>query len=99
MIHHKRLRPESAGAGRQHGGCGPETVIEREVDGVAAVFVTERIRFGAPGLFGGGAGAPGAVLIDGAPVDTRQLQVLHRGSSVTISTPGGGGYGNPRRSG
>lgn len=99
MIHHKRLRPESAGAGRQRGGCGQETVIECEADGVAAVFVTERIRFGAPGLFGGGAGAPGAVLIDGAPVDTRQLQVLHRGSSVTISTPGGGGYGNPRRTG
>jgi N-methylhydantoinase B len=94
LIHHKRLRPESAGPGRQRGGRGQETVIECEADGVAAVFVTERIRFGAPGLFGGGAGAPGAVLMDGAPTDTRRQQTLAKGTRVTIATPGGGGFGS-----
>jgi N-methylhydantoinase B/oxoprolinase/acetone carboxylase alpha subunit len=59
------------------------------------VFVTERLRFAAHGLFGGGPGAKGEVLIDGGPVDTRRLQVLRKGSVVTIRTPGGGGYGVP----
>ncbi|WP_372619226.1 hydantoinase B/oxoprolinase family protein [Falsiroseomonas sp.] len=93
LIHHKRLRPGTGGTGRQRGGNGQETLMECEADNVAAVFVTERLRFGAPGLFGGEAGAPGQVLLDGAPVDTRRQQTLSRGTRVTIATPGGGGYG------
>lgn len=93
LIHRKAMRPDSGGAGRQRGGRGQETVIESEAGNVATVFVTERLRFAAPGLFGGEAGALGAVLIDGAPVNTRQQQTLRRGSIVTIRTPGGGGYG------
>ena len=67
--------------------------MECEADEVAAVFVTERLRFAAHGQFGGAPGAKGEVLIDGAPVNTRQLQLLRKGSRVTIRTPGGGGYG------
>jgi N-methylhydantoinase B len=93
LVHHKRLRPGTGGEGRQRGGNGQETLIECEADNVAAVFVTERLRFGAPGLFGGGEGAPGQVLLDSAPVDTRRQQTLSRGTRVTIATPGGGGYG------
>jgi N-methylhydantoinase B len=93
LIHHKKLRPGSGGLGRQHGGRGLEMLIESEAANVATVFVTERLRFAAPGLFGGGPGALGEVLIDGAPVDTRRLQTLQKGSRVTIRTPGGGGYG------
>ncbi len=93
FVHRKALRADSGGAGRHRGGRGQETVIECEADGVAAVFVTERIRFGAPGLFDGEQGEPGQVLIDGAPVDARRQQTLSKGSRVTIATPGGGGFG------
>jgi N-methylhydantoinase B len=95
LIHHKELRAGSGGTGLHHGGRGQEMLIECEASDVATVFVTERLRVPAPGLFGGGAGAPGEVLVDGAPVDTRRLQVLRKGSRVTIRTPGGGGYGAP----
>jgi N-methylhydantoinase B/oxoprolinase/acetone carboxylase alpha subunit len=95
LIHHKELRAGSGGTGLHHGGRGQEMLIECEAADIATVFVTERLRVPAPGLFGGGAGAPGEVLVDGAPVDTRRLQVLRKGSRVTIRTPGGGGYGAP----
>ena len=58
-----------------------------------AVFVTERIKYPAPGLFGGGAGALGEVLIDGKPANTRMQQTLNKGTRIIVRTPGGGGYG------
>lgn len=93
LIHRKMLLQDSGGAGRQRGGKGHETEIECEADGISAVFVTERIKFPAPGLFGGGAGARGEVLIDGKPANTRMQQVLNKGARVTVRTPGGGGFG------
>lgn len=72
---------------------GHETEIECETDGMAVVFVTERMKFPAPGLFGGGPGALGEVLIDGKPVDTRARQTLNKGTRVILRAPGGGGYG------
>lgn len=97
LIHRKALRPDSGGNGNHRGGRGQEVLLECEVDDVAAVFVTERLRFAAAGLFGGACGAKGEVLIDGAAVDTRQLQMLRKGSRVTIRTPGGGGFGTAER--
>ena len=93
FIHRKALVDGSGGAGRHHGGRGCETVLECEADHVGTVFVTERLKFGAPGLRGGGDGARGQVLIDGRPVDTRRQQMLMRGNVVTVRTPGGGGFG------
>ena len=93
LIHRKVLRAGSGGTGRHRGGMGHETEIECEADDIAAVFVTERLKYAAPGLFGGGDGAVGQVLIDGKPADTRTQQTLHRGTRVVMRTPGGGGYG------
>lgn len=90
----KVLRAGSGGEGMYRGGMGHETEIECEADGIAAVFVTERIKYPAPGLFGGGSGALGEVLIDGKPADTRTQQTLNRGTRITVRTPGGGGYGS-----
>lgn len=95
LVRSKRIRRDGGGDGRQRGGRGQETVIVCEAADIATVFVTERLRFAAPGLFGGASGAPGEVLIDGAPADTRRLQTLQPGNVVTIRTPGGGGYGAP----
>jgi N-methylhydantoinase B/oxoprolinase/acetone carboxylase alpha subunit len=59
------------------------------------LFMTERTRFAAPGLAGGGAGGIGRVTINGEPVDTHRQHVLRAGDRVRLSTPGGGGYGAP----
>ena len=93
LIHHKALVDGSGGTGRHDGGRGYEMVVEIEADNVGTVFVTERLKYGAPGMAGGGAGALGAVLVDGEPIDTRRQQTLMRGNVVTVRTPGGGGYG------
>jgi N-methylhydantoinase B/oxoprolinase/acetone carboxylase alpha subunit len=95
FIHRKALREDSGGAGRQRGGRGQEVVLECEAEGVQAVFVTERLREAAPGLFGGASGATGAVLLNGAAFDTRRQQRLKRGDVLTLRTPGGGGFGFP----
>ncbi|MFG1424554.1 hydantoinase B/oxoprolinase family protein [Roseixanthobacter glucoisosaccharinicivorans] len=93
LIHRKVLRDTSGGSGRHRGGRGQEVVIETEAEDVAAVFVAERLRFGASGLHGGGEGARGEILIDGVAIDGRTLQSLKRGTIVTVRTPGGGGFG------
>ena len=95
VTHYKRLRPGSGGAGRFRGGLGQEVLLEnRHPTPLPIVFITERLKFPAPGLVGGGAGALGEVLINGAPVaDSRAQVILARGDTLLLRTPGGGGYG------
>lgn len=94
----KALKPGSGGDGEARGGLGQaieiECLSEREL---SAWFVTERTKFAAPGIGGGQEGAIGRVAINGQDVDTRRMHLLRRGDVVTIDTPGGGGYGDPRR--
>lgn len=96
LFHGKRLRANSGGAGRLRGGLGQdvevESLSEREM---SALFVTERIRFAAPGLGGGADGGLGKVIINGEPIDTRRMQILKKGDRIVLSTPGGAGYGDP----
>ena len=97
FVHRKELRPGSGGAGRFRGGLGQE--IEFEVVSetpVGIIFMAERCRFPAPGMAGGEAGARGEVRIDGAPVDYRRNVVLRKGQRIVLSTPGGGGMGQPQ---
>ncbi|HEV7265817.1 MAG TPA: hydantoinase B/oxoprolinase family protein [Falsiroseomonas sp.] len=95
-IHHKRLRPGSGGAGRHRGGLGQEILMESLSDSPIAVsFLAERTVFPAFGIEGGEAGARGELRINGARVDPKQQYVLRRGDTVCLSTPGGGGHGDP----
>lgn len=89
------LRPASGGAGRHRGGDGLVRELEVLAPATAALLASRRDR-GAPGLAGGGAGAPGADEVcrggvwsawDGAPIGLRP------GDRVRVSTPGGGGWG------
>jgi N-methylhydantoinase B len=96
FIRYKRLVPGSGGPGRHRGGEGEEvSFVNRHSAPVAIVFLTERIRIPAPGLLGGGDGAPGAVWINGQAIDSRKPQVLQPGDEVVLRTPGGGGFGAP----
>ncbi|MBV9521833.1 MAG: hydantoinase B/oxoprolinase family protein [Alphaproteobacteria bacterium] len=96
FFHHKRLRPDSGGAGTRRGGLGQEILIESLSETPIAVgFIAERTRFPAPGLRGGAPGGLGAVLVNGAIVDNRVQHTLDKGDTILLATPGGGGYGAP----
>src|SRR5215470_4560245 len=97
-FHHKRLRPDSGGPGRHRGGLGQEILLEsRSVTPIAVSFLAERTRFPAFGIEGGHAGAPGELRINGEQVDPKRQYVLRYGDTVQLSTPGGGGHGNPAK--
>jgi N-methylhydantoinase B len=97
-FHHKKLRPDSGGAGTRRGGLGQEILIESRSDTPIAVsFVAERTVIPAFGIEGGAAGATGEVRINGEKVDPKRQYVLNTGDTVTLATPGGGGHGDPRQ--
>ena len=93
---HKKLRPDSGGPGKLRGGLGQEIAMEcLSETPIAVSFLAERTIFPAFGIEGGQAGAPGAVVINGAVTDPKKQYVLKRGDTVTLRTPGGGGHGAP----
>lgn len=95
FVRHKQLRDGSGGVGEHHGGLGQE--IEFEVHSetpVGMIFMAERCKIPAPGFEGGGPGATGEVLIDNETIDHRRNVVLRNGQTVTLKTPGGGGFGS-----
>ncbi len=99
VTRYKRLRPGSGGAGQFRGGLGQELLLEnRHPSPLPVVFITERLKFAAPGLAGGGAGALGVVLVNGKPlVDARAQVLLAKGDTLLLRTPGGGGFGDPAK--
>ena len=95
-FHHKKLRPDSGGAGKQRGGLGQEILIEsRSETPIAVSFLAERTIFPAFGIEGGKDGAPGELRINGVKTDPKRQYVLKRGDTVSLGTPGGGGHGDP----
>jgi N-methylhydantoinase B len=97
-VHHKRLRTDSGGPGRHRGGLGQEIALEsRSETPIAVSFLAERTIFPAFGIEGGKAGAPGVLRINGEKVDPKKQYVLSRGDTVILSTPGGGGHGDPEK--
>jgi len=93
------FRPDSGGAGKYRGGLG----LVRGVELLAACELStqfDRIKYPPFGIFGGGAGAGGRVVVerDGERYDVPGKTVGHRlrkGDRVTMYTQGGGGFGTP----
>lgn len=97
-FHHKKLRPDSGGAGRHRGGLGQEILLESLSETPIAVsFLAERTVFPAFGIKGGRDGAPGELRINGEKTDPKKQYVLSKGDTVSLGTPGGGGHGDPRQ--
>lgn len=94
----KRLRADSGGAGRHRGGLGQEIELESTASVPIRISLqTDRIRTAATGLLGGGPGALGEVLLNGSPVpDAKGIFMLMPGDRLTVHSPGGGGFGDPR---
>ncbi len=94
IVRKKGLRPGSGGNGRFRGGLGQEIIFDVESDTtIGIIFMAERCRIPAPGAQGGEPGMTGEVLIDGEAVDYRCNHVLKAGQTITVRTPGGGGFG------
>ena len=97
-FHHKKLRPDSGGAGRHRGGVGQEILIESRSDTPIAVsFHAQRTLFAAFGIEGGKDGTPGELRINGEKTDPKKQYVVRKGDTISLATPGGGGHGDPRR--
>jgi N-methylhydantoinase B len=97
LIERKALRDGSGGEGRQRGGLGQTIAFRVRSDEPATCSVLcDRTRIPALGFFGGGAGLPGQVLVNGrAPANPKAELTLRPGDLVEVLLPGGGGYGDP----
>jgi N-methylhydantoinase B len=88
------LRAGSGGAGRHPGGDGvirAITVLER----CEASILSDRRRHPPRGASGGKPGKTGSNRVNRRTVGPKARVVLQRGDTITIFTPGGGGYGRP----
>lgn len=97
VVERYELVDDSGGAGRHRGGTGLRRQIRAEGH-TCRTFIHGSRRLSSPwGLFGGGAGGRCrfAYSQDADPPQ-KGYTFLRHGQSVTIVTPGAGGYGDPR---
>src|ERR1051325_2670853 len=90
---------DGAAAGLGGGRAGTEIREFETLAPMAASFLSERRRHAPCGVGGGGAGAPGRTLVNGAPLPPKVSTRLAAGDVVRIETPGGGGWGQPEPGG
>ena len=86
----------SGGSGRHRGGDGIVRSI-RVLEPATLSLLTDRRRHRPQGREGGGPGAVGRNLCNGEELPPKVSRPLDAGDVVTVITPGGGGYGRPRR--
>ena len=95
------LVPNSGGDGEFRGGLGMERAYRILSGDVTFGLHSDRHRHGAPGLFEGGTGAPGACVLvrDGASrvLGSKVHESLRAGDRLVVRSGGGGGYGRPER--
>ena len=102
LYHRYALREGSGGAGYHRGGFGLEYEVELREAEARASFVMDHGRYGPQGVRGGKDGAVNTVTVwrNGEPsipphLSKQQDIPLTSGDRVVVTTPGGGGYGNP----
>jgi 5-oxoprolinase (ATP-hydrolysing)/N-methylhydantoinase A len=106
LVLEKTYVTDSGGPGRQRGGLGQKVRLRKLADDGLPTLVSvypEGVGVAAPGLHGGGAGAPAhGVVTDAAgrvthDCGTGELVTLsHAGEIVEIMLAGGAGFGDPR---
>ncbi len=94
----REIRTDSGGAGRFRGGVGQVVGIRcRSGAPWSMSSLCDRTRFPARGMRGGRDGACGSIAVSsGEPARPREQMLLPPDAEVTLSLPGGGGYGDPR---
>ena len=86
------VREHSGGQGCYAGGDG----IIRSftfLEPATVTLLTERRRHAPWGLNGGEPGLPGRNLLNGTPLASKVTLTVDRGDTLSIETPGGGGWG------
>ncbi|SMF17671.1 N-methylhydantoinase B [Tistlia consotensis] len=98
------LREGSGGAGQRRGGFGVDYTVRIRRGEARASFVMDHGRVGPQGALGGRDGAVNMVRVhrDGQLYEPLHLSKdqgipVRAGDRVEVSTPGGGGYGDPFR--
>jgi N-methylhydantoinase B len=92
LVRHKRLRPDSGGAGRFRGGCGQDMAIESVSDRpVTARAEHGKLRTRPQGFRGGKSGAAGELTLNGSPIPDKLPVIMNRGDVLRMETPGSGG--------
>lgn len=98
---HYAIREDSGGAGLHRGGCGTSYTITALADCLVTVL-GDRVDHLPFGVQGGGPAAPNAVSFTLAgrhwtpPMRSKAERVaLSAGDSVSLASPGGGGFGDP----
>ena len=95
-IEHKRLLPDTGGAGEARGGVGQEVVIRNDTGAPLTVFcMANRTEFPARGLQGGADGAPREHRINDKTIHPKGHYELAPGDRITLIEAGGGGFGDP----
>ncbi|CAG0948317.1 MAG: methylhydantoinase [Rhizobiaceae bacterium] len=104
LYRHYALREGSGGAGERRGGFGLSYEVELLRGEARASFVMDHGRTGPQGALGGGDGAVNTVTVFRSGVahtpphlSKEQDIPLKAGDRVRVGTPGGGGYGDPRK--
>ena len=89
------VRRGSGGAGAFRGGDG---IVRRYrvLDRCTVTLVTERRRHAPRGSAGGADGTPGRNELNSQPIPAKCRLELKPGDVITVMTPGGGGWGQPR---
>ncbi len=95
---HKRIRRDSGGAGKWHGGCGQEFLYECLSDTPMTVRASHgKLAIPPMGLQGGLPGKAGGIWKNGEPIADKIPVVLHKGDRICLQTPGSGGLGAPQQ--
>ena len=93
---HRQLRIDSGGPGKFRGGLGQNiSVAHPGTDRWSVSGMVDRTKYAAEGLQGGKPGALGEFNIDGDPAKPKTILWMEPESVISMSLPGGGGYGNP----
>ncbi len=102
LIEHYALHEGSGGPGEQRGGFGVTYRVKLRRGTARASFVMDHGRSGPLGALGGRDGGLNKVVIerDGETYHPPHLSkdqdiAIGPGDTITVSTPGGGGYGDP----
>ena len=95
LLTRRELRPDSGGAGKYRGGMGQIIELQALDDTELVVYGTvDRVHHPARGRAGGECGAPGQFIhSSGVEFSGKGCCLLRPGETLTVLTPGGGGYG------
>jgi N-methylhydantoinase B len=85
----------SGGAGLHRGGDGLVRTV-RALEPATMSIISDRRRHRPRGSHGGEAGRPGSTEVNGAKLPAKATRPLTEGDVVSVTTPGGGGWGRPR---